>query len=86
MTRTSLCCKVRDPERSLQHAAQSALRHVVGGTSMDLVLTEGRAQIAIDVQQRLQEYLDLYETGILVSKVTWMNPSRLPRCRPRLMT
>jgi membrane protease subunit HflK len=62
--------KVRDPERSLQHAAQSALRHVVGGTSMDMVLTEGRAQIAIDVQARLQEYLDLYETGILVSKVT----------------
>jgi len=62
--------RVRDPERSLQHAAQSALRHVVGGTSMDLVLTEGRAQIAIDVHRRLQEYLDLYETGILVSKVT----------------
>ncbi len=62
--------KVRDPERSLQHAAQSALRHVVGGIGMDMVLTEGRAQIGIDVQQRLQEYLDLYQTGILVSKVT----------------
>jgi membrane protease subunit HflK len=62
--------KVRDPERSLQHAAQSALRHVVGGTSMDMVLTEGRAQIGVDVQQRLQDYLNLYQTGILVSKVT----------------
>lgn len=62
--------KVRDPERSLQHAAQSALRHVVGGITMDMVLTEGRAQIGLDVQQRLQEYLDLYQTGILVSKVT----------------
>jgi len=62
--------KVRDPERSLQHAAQSALRHVVGGISMDMVLTEGRAQIGVDVQQRLQEYLDMYQTGILVSKVT----------------
>jgi len=62
--------KVRDPERSLQHAAQSALRHVVGGVGMDMVLTEGRAQIGVDVQRRLQEYLDLYQTGILVSKVT----------------
>ena len=61
--------KVREPERSLQHASQSALRHVVGGTSMDMVLTEGRAQIALDVRQRLQEYLDMYETGILISKV-----------------
>ena len=62
--------KVRDPERSLQHAAQSALRHVAGGATMDMVLTEGRAQLAVDVQQRLQEYLNLYQTGILVSKVT----------------
>ena len=61
--------KVRDPERSLQHATQSALRHVVGGTNMDLVLTEGRAQIGAEVEERLQEYLDLYETGIRVSKV-----------------
>jgi len=61
--------KVRDPEVSLQHAVQSALRHVVGDTSMDLVLTEGRAQIGIDVRQRLQGYLDLYETGIQVSIV-----------------
>ncbi|MBT5005267.1 MAG: FtsH protease activity modulator HflK, partial [Halieaceae bacterium] len=61
--------QVREPERSLQHAAQSALRHVVGGNSMDLVLTEGRAKIGMDVDDRLQEYLDMYETGILVSKV-----------------
>jgi len=62
--------KVRDPERSLQHASQSALRHVVGGTSMDMVLTGGRAQIAIDVQSRLQDYINLYETGILIRQVT----------------
>ncbi|MEM9255699.1 MAG: FtsH protease activity modulator HflK [Pseudomonadota bacterium] len=62
--------KVRDPQRSLQHATQSALRHVVGGTSMDLVLTTGREQIAEGVENRLQDYLDLYETGILISTVT----------------
>jgi len=67
---TSFVLKVRDPEVSLQHATQSALRHVVGGTSMDLVLTGGRAQIADEVNQRLQDYLNLYETGIRVSKVT----------------
>ena len=61
--------KVRDPERSLQHATQSALRHVVGGTDMNSVLTSGRARIAVDVTSRLQEYLDMYETGIRVAKV-----------------
>ena len=60
---------VRDPESSLSHAAQSALRHVVGGMTMDLVLTEGRAQIAGEVQARLQDYLTRYGTGIRLSTV-----------------
>ncbi len=70
--------RVRDPEQSLKHAAQSALRHVVGSTSMDLVLTEGREKIAIDVHKRLQDYIDLYQTGILVSKVT-LDKSKPPK-------
>ncbi|MBT4854458.1 MAG: FtsH protease activity modulator HflK [Halieaceae bacterium] len=61
--------EVRDPEVSLQHAAQSSLRHVVGDSTMDLVLTEGRAAIAGDVRNRLQIYLDTYGTGIRVSKI-----------------
>ena len=67
---TSFVLKVLEPEISLQHAAQSALRHVVGGTGMDMVLTGGRARIAVEVDERLQRYLNLYETGITVSKVT----------------
>ncbi|MEM6581110.1 MAG: FtsH protease activity modulator HflK [Pseudomonadota bacterium] len=62
--------QVREPDVSLQHAAQSALRHVVGGMGMNQVLTGGRAQIAVDVTERLQEYLNLYQTGILVDEVT----------------
>jgi membrane protease subunit HflK len=61
--------RVRDPERSLMNATESALRHVVGGSAMDYVLTEGRTQLALDVRDRLQDYMDVYETGILVSKV-----------------
>jgi membrane protease subunit HflK len=61
--------RVREPERSLQHAAQSALRHVVGGMTMDLVLTEGRIRISQEVRERLQNYLSSYTTGIRVSTV-----------------
>ncbi|MEM8497014.1 MAG: FtsH protease activity modulator HflK [Pseudomonadota bacterium] len=60
---------IRDPERSLQHATESSLRHVVGGSGMDEVLTAGREQIATEVQARLQDYVDVYQTGILVAKV-----------------
>lgn len=61
--------EVRDPENSLQHAAKSALRHVVGGMTMDLVLTEGRTRIATEVDERLQDYLTSYTTGIRLSAV-----------------
>lgn len=65
----SFLMKVRQPEHSLEQAMESALRHVVGGAVMDLVITEGREQIAVDVQTRLQSYLNTYETGITVSRV-----------------
>ena len=61
--------KVRRPESSLDHATESALRHVVGGSIMDQVITDGRAAIAIEVQERLQSYLNRYGTGVLISKV-----------------
>lgn len=69
---------VRDPERSLAQATDSALRHVIGSTEMHEVLTEGREQIAVDVESRLQQYLDSYGTGILVDKVNVQetNPPR----------
>lgn len=60
---------VRNPQISLDHATESALRHVVGSSVMDQVITEGRAAIAVEVQDRLQTYLDSYGTGIFVSKV-----------------
>ena len=60
---------VKDPEISLRHAADSALRHVVGSTELNQVLSEGRQKIAVEVKQRLQAYLDAYGTGILVRDV-----------------
>ena len=60
---------VDQPEVSLQHATDSALRHVVGSTSMDQVLTEGREQMAVDIRERLQRFLDTYRTGITVTQV-----------------
>jgi membrane protease subunit HflK len=60
---------VDQPEISLQHATDSALRHVVGSTSMDQVLTEGREQMATEVKERLQRFLDTYKTGITVTQV-----------------
>lgn len=60
---------VFNPEGSLGHATESALRHVVGSASMNDVITDGREAIAAEVQARLQRYLNIYGTGIFVQKV-----------------
>lgn len=60
---------VKDPEISLRHATDSAIRHVIGSTELNQVLSEGRQKIAAEVKMRLQTYLDSYGTGILVRDV-----------------
>ncbi len=74
--------KVRDPEISLRQATDSALRHVVGSTIMDQVITEGRAQVAADVTIRIQDYLDVYGTGIRVSRVNIQNADPPAEVKP----
>ena len=58
--------EIRDPDNSLAQATESALRHVVGSSIMDDALTTGREEIAQMVKQRLQIYLDRYDTGLQV--------------------
>ncbi len=60
---------VKDPIISLQHATDSALRHEVGSTGLDDVLSVGREKLSIGVMRRLQGYLDNYGTGINVLTV-----------------
>ena len=60
---------VKNPELSLQQASDSALRHVVGSSKLDDVVSIGREKIGVDVQVRLQTYLDNYQTGIQVVKI-----------------
>ena len=69
---------VDDPEASLQQATESALRHVVGSTAMDQVLTEGREVLAVEVKERLQRFVDTYRTGITVTQVNVQN-AQAPR-------
>ena len=73
---------VQNPERSLDNAAESAIRHVVGGNYMDQILTTGRARVADDVQDRLQDYMDMYTTGIMVSQVNVVDAQPPDAVRP----
>ena len=61
--------QVREPDKSLHQATESALRHVVGSTEMHEVLTEGRAALGLAVRDRIQTYMNNYGTGIQVTQV-----------------
>jgi len=60
---------VRDSNEALSFATDSALRHEVGSSTLDEVLTEGRAELAIRVEQRLQRFLREYGAGLEVVRV-----------------
>lgn len=64
---------VRDPQLGLDQAVESAVRHVVGSTTMDRVLTQGRADVAAEVRNRAQSYMEAYSTGIMITQVNVEN-------------
>ncbi len=53
----------------MRQAAETAIREVVGKNKMDFVLYEGRAQVTADTTKLIQDILDRYKSGILVSLV-----------------
>ena len=61
---------IRDVTRSLRDLSEAVMRTVVGDRTVTEVLTVGRIEIAAEVKQRLQELLDLYNTGLLLVNVT----------------
>jgi membrane protease subunit HflK len=68
---------VANPEESLQQATSSALRQVVGTTTLDQMITEGREVWGNQVQETLIKTLNLYKTGILIVNVS-PQPARAP--------
>ncbi|HYA20848.1 MAG TPA: FtsH protease activity modulator HflK [Burkholderiales bacterium] len=63
----------RSPDDAVLQAAETAIREIVGKSKMDFVLYEGREQVAAHATKLMQEILDRYRTGILISKVTMQN-------------
>ncbi|MGI9305100.1 MAG: FtsH protease activity modulator HflK, partial [Gammaproteobacteria bacterium] len=63
----------RNPEQradqSVVQALESAVREVVGKSKMDFILGEGRAEIAANTKTRMQEMLDDYGRGVVVTTV-----------------
>jgi membrane protease subunit HflK len=59
----------RDPEQAVLLAAESAVREIVGKSTMDSVLYEQRDAIASDLVKSIQAQLDRLKAGIQVKNV-----------------
>lgn len=60
---------VLDPDVTLKQVTESAERGIIGKSSMDFVLTEGRSGVADEIKTEIQQILDQYKTGIRVTNV-----------------
>jgi membrane protease subunit HflK len=60
---------IKGPEITLQQATDSALRHVVGSTGLDGVISSERLKVADGTTEKLQDLLDLYSSGINIVKI-----------------
>ncbi|KXB32104.1 HflK protein [Dechloromonas denitrificans] len=63
----------RHTDEAVMGAAETAVREIVGKSKMDFVLYEGREQIATQASKLMQDILDRYKSGIMISKVTMQN-------------
>jgi modulator of FtsH protease HflK len=59
----------RKPDDAVVQAAETAVREVVGKRKMDFLLNQGREEFAGATQKLMQQLLDLYGTGITISKL-----------------
>lgn len=59
---------IRDPEGTIKIAAESALREIVGQNTLEAALTQGRQRIEQETQTLLQQILDSYGAGVVITQ------------------
>ena len=60
---------IRNQDMTIRSASEAAIRYVIGQSKIDDALTEGKTEIQDKTQEKLQEILDSYDSGIVVSTV-----------------
>lgn len=60
---------VADVEGTVRDSTESAMREMIGQTSLDDAIGPARATVAELVRERLQEILDSYQAGVLVQGI-----------------
>lgn len=74
--------KVRNVDDTLRDMSEAVMRRVIGDRTVNEVLTEGRADVALQVEIGLQELCETYETGITVDQVVLQDVNPPDPVRP----
>ncbi|MFC2058207.1 FtsH protease activity modulator HflK [Chloroflexota bacterium] len=61
--------KVDQVEQTLKTATEVALRHTVGNNPIDYVMIDGRAAVQHETLDMLQQLIDAYESGLVITEV-----------------
>jgi membrane protease subunit HflK len=61
--------QVRALDETFRDMNEAVMREVIGDRSVNEVLTIGRQEIASEVEQRLQDLCDQYETGLHIEQI-----------------
>ncbi len=64
---------IRRPEQTVKDAAESAMREIAGKSDFEFMRTRGRAEVATETQDLIQNILDDYGAGIEVTNVQTQN-------------
>ncbi len=65
--------KLRDVDSTFRYMNEAVVRRIIGDHSVDEVITIGRAKIASQAKQELQELCDLYKIGISVNQLIFQD-------------
>ena len=60
---------IRNPEMTIKSVGESVMREKIGQTPIDPILSEGKSVVEEDAKVKLQEVLDYYNSGVLVTQV-----------------
>ena len=74
--------KLRDAETTFRYMNEAIIRTIVGDSSVDEVITIGRARIALEAKEMLQTLCDLYEIGIEVNQLVLQDSNPPPSVQP----
>ena len=72
---------IESPDNVVRAVAEAAMREVVGGNTLQPLITSGRTLVENDTMRLMQEALDSYESGIRIIRVNYGRADAPPQVR-----